>query len=218
MRLSDKLAIAFLALALLVLGWLGYSSLNAPVGHAVAAGDEIRTDLEPVQKQVTGVALPVREFGKKRVFLTALAEYQLSGVLASKHAYRLGVMDRLSPWDYAVAWGGVPQLFPWIKFSQSGRFCHYRYKPDAPVDATYLQNHMSNNHLIPANSNIRRALRLGKTGMKVCLEGYLVQVRANQKGRVVYSWDTSLVRTDTGFGACELIYVTQLRLGDTVYR
>lgn len=108
-------------------------------------------------------------------------------------------------------------MLPHIKFRQSGRYYTFGYQAGAPVNGHYVQNHTSNNHLIPANKNILRALSRAKKGREISLEGYLVDVTATKNGRVAGTWQTSRTREDRGFGACELIYVTKLRLGDEVY-
>ena len=152
-----------------------------------------------------------------KFFFTPQAKYKLSGLLVSTHRYVKGFWSKLSPWDYAVCWGNVPEMFPYVKFHQVSRFCLFRSNGNVPIDVSYILRHMSNNHMIPSNKNIRRALKHGRKGQKVEIEGYLVYVAANVKKHGSLNWNSSITRDDDGNGACEIIYVTKLRLDDKVY-
>lgn len=61
-------------------------------------------------------------------------------------------------------------------------------------------------HLIPANEAIREQLnRMGKDD-QLRLRGFLVEASAEDGWR----WRSSMSRTDTGNGACEVILVTEV--------
>jgi hypothetical protein len=61
-------------------------------------------------------------------------------------------------------------------------------------------------HLIPASDDISKRLEAVSPGQVVTMDGYLVQVH----GPNGFAWKSSLSRTDTGEGACELMWVEQL--------
>jgi hypothetical protein len=61
-------------------------------------------------------------------------------------------------------------------------------------------------HMIPARKSIERQLKDLRPGNIVVLEGYLVDVDHPSGWR----WRTSLSRTDTGNGACEIVYVESI--------
>ena len=126
-------------------------------------------------------------------------------------------MSWLSPYDYAIIWGNAPSYLPYLKFDQIVRFCLFKLKSDSPVDATYLNSHMGNNHLIPATVNIRKALSKARKKDLVVIEGYLVSVLAKDRKNRIYTWKSSLSRDDKGNGACEIIYVTSLRIDERIY-
>ena len=86
----------------------------------------------------------------------------------------------------------------------------------SPFDTSYVIAHSANNHIIPANENIHRAVKMIKKKMRLFLEGYLVNLKGTYKGREV-SWNTSLSRTDTGNGSCELFYVSKVRIDTKIY-
>ena len=70
--------------------------------------------------------------------------------------------------------------------------------------------------MIPATSNLRKTLYSLKKNTIVEIEGFLVDVQGEYKRRKVY-WNTSLTRTDTGNGSCEIIYVKKIKIGYKTY-
>ena len=70
--------------------------------------------------------------------------------------------------------------------------------------------------MIPANENVRRAVKMIKEKDEVFLEGFLVSLKGTYKGETV-TWNSSLSRTDTGDGSCELFYVSKVRIDTMVY-
>jgi hypothetical protein len=153
-----------------------------------------------------------------------VANYSISGRVVSRRRYYsgwdYGLAADLSPVDFALVWGDLAktQMDRFISYDHGQRFFHYHYKNDIPVTADYIISHSSNNHLIPATPKIDRAIKTVKAGELVQVDGYLVNVDAHTQGGGFMSWSTSLTRTDTGGGACELIYVTQLKIGNSIYR
>jgi len=96
------------------------------------------------------------------------------------------------------------------------RFSWYRIKPGAPVDQHYVGTHFSNSHLLCADDNLRRALgRLGRND-EFELTGYLINAHIMLDGQK-REWNTSMIRTDGGPGACETIYVTSLKHDGKLY-
>ncbi len=58
-------------------------------------------------------------------------------------------------------------------------------------------------HMIPAADSVERSLMKLREGDIIVLQGYLVDVD-HESG---WKWRTSLSRSDTGAGACEIVYV-----------
>lgn len=58
-------------------------------------------------------------------------------------------------------------------------------------------------HMIPANDEIKQILAKAKAGQMIKLQGQLVEVTREDGWR----WRSSLTRTDSGDGACELVFV-----------
>jgi hypothetical protein len=151
-----------------------------------------------------------------------VAKYKIAAVVASKKNYNSswnGWEGKLAPIDLALIWGKLPspEYRKYIRYSQSSRFYFYRYELDSPVDKGYIGPHSSNHHIIPANDNIYRALKKLEEDQSVELDGYLVNIKGVYKGRDIW-WNSSLTRTDSGDGACELFYVTKIRFGGNIYQ
>jgi len=199
-----------------LIGIVTYGVVNAPVYRTQSVAPDYL--LNPVQTKLEhplNLTLPI---GNETYGMAALAEYDISGYLVSKRRYRKGFMHDLSPWDYALAWGQVPSQMEYLKFDQIVRFCLFSYQPGAPVDPSYIYEHMANMHLIPATENIRKALRKGRKGSSINLKGYLVNVYRNSNMTGGSVWQSSMSRSDTGNGACEVMYVNSLQIDDRVYR
>lgn len=69
--------------------------------------------------------------------------------------------------------------------------------PESTFTVPYIINHSSNNHIIPATENLRKAVKSIKTGRKIVLEGFLVNLTGTYERQTVWS-DTSMSRSDTG--------------------
>ncbi|MFO7660345.1 MAG: hypothetical protein R6V77_05480 [Candidatus Cloacimonadaceae bacterium] len=201
---------------LLLVGYLIHSAVTEPV-FLRSDRSLANADNEPWQSADSLITIAPIQLGNTRFFLTPRAKYSVTGMLVSKRRYRRGFMSRLSPFDYALIWGKVPEMLPQLKFSQTFRFCFFNLRPGAAVDMNYIQNHISNNHLIPSTDNIRRALKKVRKKEFVRIDGYLVDVIASSKNKGTSHWKTSLKREDTWGGACEIIYITKLQIEDRIF-
>lgn len=147
-----------------------------------------------------------------------VARYKISGVCVSKRFYNDEWLGQVAPVDLAIVWGSLahPEADKHIKYIQQVRWCNYEYSPTAPFNPEYIKSHMSNNHIIPANKNVLAAIKtLGKRD-KIEIEGYLVNVQGVREGQD-FRMTTSTVRGDSKANACEIIYVTKIRIGDKIY-
>ncbi len=217
MRGSTIIILTIVVAVFLGMAYVGYNISTEPIESEYEDLPELDISIEPIQTDAKADTIPNLERGNKTVIFTPLAHYRIAALLVSKHKYTGNFMNRLSPCDFALAWGEIPNQLEYIKFKQMIRYCKYNIEDPTKVDPNYLACHMSNNHLIPANNNIRHAIRLAKKGMKVELEGYLVGLEVMKKGKPYSAWRSSVIRTDSGGGACELIYLTKLRIEDKVY-
>jgi hypothetical protein len=180
--------------------------------------DEIDTAQDPIQKPIASTETIVIELRNSHFTLTPVAEYRLSGMVVGKKTYSDDWEGKISPIDLAMVWGKLadPNFDKYITYSQRNRWYFYTYKSGSPFDNSFVISHSGNNHIIPANENIREAVKTIKEKDKVVLIGFLVNLKGTYKGQTV-TWNTSLSRTDTDYGSCELFYVTKVRIETKVY-
>jgi hypothetical protein len=193
------------------------SGCDQPTPTGIDLGN-IDTSQDPIQKSCTSVEPIVKEIKRDRFTMIPLAEYKISGVVVSRESYSSDWDGEISPIDLAIAWGKLadPVSGRYVTYCQGSRWYHYKWREGAPVDNSYIASHSSNNHIIPASENICRAIKTIRRKDRVVLKGLLVNLRGTSKGRTV-TWNTSLSRTDTGNGSCELFYVSHVRIETKVY-
>lgn len=190
----------------------GYWLISRP--SAAGAGDPVDWSEEPYQEETGEEAFEI-ETRKGEVTLTPRAEFEVSAVVAGAERYRLDGGAFLSPVDLALIWGELPEE-PYksqVSYDQSARFYYWRV-PTRELDLRYIQHHSSNMHMIPGSPNVRRALLAVDAGDEIRVSGLLVDASAAGG----YNWRSSLSRTDSGPGACELVWVEELQIGEKVYR
>ncbi len=180
--------------------------------------DGIDTSQDPVQVPYKADEPIIMEVKHGYFTITPVAKYKISGVVVGKGTYSSGWDGEISPVDLAIVWGKLaePGSNRYIDYTQGNRWYFYQYKPGSPFDNSYIVSHSSNSHIIPASENIRRAVRAVKGKDKVVLEGFLVNLKGIYKEQPV-TWNTSLSRTDSGNGSCELFYVSKVRIDMNVY-
>lgn len=176
-----------------------------PASSATFSTDAIVLD-DPIQKGITDSIAP---FEKNGYLLKPLAEFQAQArVLGAKH-YSDDREAALVPVDLALGWKRMAddKVLEKIEIRQDGRF--YFWKTNAfPIPRAEIETQSTNMHLIPADEIIEESLKAVQPGETVIFSGYLVEARAKDN----WHWRSSLTRTDTGAGACELVYVTSFEI------
>ncbi len=142
--------------------------------------------------------------------LNPVATYEISAKVVSIRKYKDAMA--VSPIDLCSVWGQMADETG-ISYSQSERYCSYYYRSVPSFGEYYMLKHFANNHIIPASDNVSNAINSIRINDKVILKGYLVDV-TNEKGNF---WKTSQTRRDSGYGGCEIIYVTKVRIGSKIY-
>lgn len=140
--------------------------------------------------------------------LTRRASFEIRARVLSTEPYYLHREADLSPLDLALGWGVMSDqaVLDRIDISQSGRWYRTRYELPPPVPEQQIISSSSNMHMIPARVDIDRSLKALRPGDVIILHGYLVDVDHDSG----WFWRTSMSRTDTGNGACEIVYVESL--------
>jgi hypothetical protein len=122
--------------------------------------------------------------------------------------YRYDRGADLVPVDLAVGWGPMSDqaVLDRLAISQASRFFYYEYKGAPPIPREEIVSHATNLHLIPSDKTIATQCRALRSGDLIHLAGLLVEA----SGPGVGTWRSSLSRTDTGNGACELVWVEEV--------
>jgi hypothetical protein len=135
------------------------------------------------------------------------ARYEITARVLRKEIYRLDGGASLAPVDLAVGWGPMSDstVVEQLDFSQMGRFFYWRPRDHTTFALTMAETvaHAAQIHAIPADAEVEARLRSLRPGHVVTLRGYLVDIR----GARGFAWNTSLSRTDTGDGACEIMWI-----------
>ena len=169
----------------------------------VRAPDGVLAEGEPQQTMI-----PEQRLQMGRWTLTVRATYQLTARVLAREPYHFDAMSDLVPEDLALGWGPMSDnsVLRTIDISQSNRFYYWRASSATRLARETIISHSANTHVIPQTPAIARALARLRPGEVVTLSGDLVDA-VRDDGR---SLKTSLVRTDTGAGACEVMLVTDV--------
>jgi len=169
-----------------------------PPDGFIAPSDPLQTDLE--------AAPVVTTLGRWR--LTPRARYDITARILSREDYRFDALSDLIPEDLALGWGPMSdnRVLSALDITQGGRF--YSWMPrqhDLPVPRQVVIEHSANTHVIPANPAARHQLARLRVGQVVHLTGFLVDGVRDDGTHI----RTSLTRSDTGAGACEVVLVEE---------
>lgn len=132
--------------------------------------------------------------------------YVLEGLVVTRREYRHDATSAISPLDLGIVWGALraPGAIDGIAFSTAHRAVWSVPTPDAALPDNWF-DHVTNNHLVPANEALRATLLDVEVGAEVRISGYLVEVT----GAGIAPWRSSTRRNDSSIaGGCEIILVT----------
>ena len=133
------------------------------------------------------------------------AHYDITARILGKETYRVDPLADLIPEDLALGWGPMSdnQILAAFDISQGARFYSWRPRTVLPIPREDVIAHSANTHVIPRDSSVRARLARLRVGQVVHLTGTLVDATRNDGGIL----RTSLTRTDSGAGACEVMLV-----------
>jgi hypothetical protein len=168
--------------------------------------DGILVEDEPQQTNVSSGAI-VR---KGRWTLTVRASYQITARVLSREMYRFDSMADLVPEDLALGWGPMSdnRVLQTLEISQGNRFYYWRTTAATRLATETIITHSANTHVIPQDAAVAALLARLRPGQVVTLTGELVDATRSDGGRI----RTSLVRNDTGAGACEVMLVSDVTI------
>jgi hypothetical protein len=145
--------------------------------------------------------------------------YELTGLVVSLH-------DSDTWWDYAhkewgdhinlvdlcIVWGDNVRrdVYRAARFHNTQWECWWSLSGRRARE--FAPSAMSNNHLITDDARLGRALREVRVGDQVRLRGFLADYTTHKDGQTAGPRVSSSVRTDSGPGACEIIYLGDISL------
>jgi hypothetical protein len=145
-------------------------------------------------------------------------DYELDGVIVSYNDadsifdiwHHDKWKDYLNVRDVCVIWGANVRngVYLSMKFSNDSWTC-WVYWPDQATGSRFDMTALSNNHLLVDDVMAKNALMSAETGDYIHLKGMLVSYHNPGNG---FSRGTSAVRTDTGNGACETVYLREFEV------
>lgn len=162
---------------------------------------------EPKQGKLPG-DVP-KHWKVKNYLLTPLATFDVTGLVLLTESFHSGREAELAPKDLTLGWRSMSNLgyLKQVHLSHSDRFYHWEIRGEVPDRQTVIEN-SANMHFIPANDSVAAILKSVRPHDLIRAQGYLVQVEAPDG----WHWNSSTTRTDTGAGACELIYTQKLEV------
>jgi hypothetical protein len=165
-----------------------------PADGPVAPTEPVQTDLERVFTARHG-----------RWTLTPRAHYDITARILSREDYRFDPLSDLVPEDLALGWGPMSdnRVLAAFEVTQSARFYSWRPLNSLPIPRQEVIEHSANTHVIAADAHVGLQLRRLRVGQVVRLTGLLVD-GLRDDGAFIH---TSLTRSDSGAGACEVMLV-----------
>ncbi len=155
--------------------------------------------------------------GVERV-VTYLSKYDTSGRVVETYTYMKFMNDNvLRPVDIGMSWGDMAKQenHEKINYSMIGDRSirvmirdQYWLSSVGGIDQVNME--IANVHVIPANSDIEKKVKKVVIGDYIKLEGYLADVTYTTKKEKIH-YHSSLSRSDSGNGACETMYVTDIK-------
>lgn len=184
-------------LALLALFFLGCSRSDPWPQQVIASA-------EPRQKPLAG---KTKGWSHKGFLVTPQAEYSLIARVLLLEKFSSGREAELSPEDLSLGWGEMSNsgYLSQISMQHVERYYQWEIQGEVPDKDTIIQ-HSANTHFIPANDNVAAILKAIRVHDLIQAHGYLVNVEAPDG----WNWSSSLVRSDTGTGACEIFWCDKL--------
>ena len=162
---------------------------------------------EPIQKKVINKTIKFKGY-----YLTTQYSFKMKARVVHAKRYSWDTLSNLITHDFGVTWGEISKtnIFNLFTWNQKDRFLIYEIREDyinKIGGAKYVNEHIANIHLIPKDWHIESLLNKVKDSDIIELEGYLVDI--NYSNKVIY---TSISRSDSGPGACEVIFIRKFKI------
>jgi len=182
---------------------------------------------DPIQTPTTKVPF---QYSQKGVNYTIKPQYnyEIYGLVVAQNDNevwysRFKKLDPTNTKDFCVVWGKniTSDVYRVADFKSEEFVCQINFKTENPINRSYSNENLSNNHLLTANESVYQAIRSAYIGDQIKVKGYLVSYDSVTADGQRGSRGTSVSRTDEGMGACETIYVEDfqvLKEGNVIWR
>jgi len=183
--------------------WQGYNRWQLrpvhPSDGPIAPDDPLQADADGASPAVLG-----------RWRLTPRARYDITARILAREDYRFDRLSDLIPEDLALGWGPMSdnKVIRAFDISQSVRFYSWMPKQALPIPRQAVIEHSANTHVIPADAGVARQLKRARIGQVIHLRGYLVNAVRDDGAYIT----TSMTRSDSGPGSCEVLLVEQVEI------
>ena len=168
--------------------------------------------LQPLQTDTEKKEVTLNYMGIQYL-IKPIQDYEISGLVVS-HNNPSGFGDiyhdskSFDTKDLCLIWGNnlMNNDFHKVKFWNVSWTCNFRY----PHGINFEFDEISNNHLITRSDEIRKKIAKIRVGDQIKIKGTLANYTSlnNENG-----WrNSSLTRSDTGNGACEVVFVESLEV------
>lgn len=156
------------------------------------------------------------EYEGSKYQLTPRANYSIQGLVVT-HNNVAGIGDAyhtsksVDLKDLCLVWGknAVSPHLKDMTFWSEPWTCFVRAETSEAY-ADFAQDKLSNTHLLASTNYVRDTIRKIKIGDQVQMRGLLVDYYPHGASEALRK--TSLVRDDTGNGACEVLYVEDIKI------
>lgn len=178
----------------------------------------------PEQTPIAPGSIEAREFpltfNKKLYTVYPKARYRIEGLIVSQHRSdslfdlahsRSG--DFLNSRDVCTVWGTMlaAGIYRDVSFWSGDWTCNYQYS-NFETAAVFRADEVSNTHLLATDAAVRQQLASLETGDEYRMSGRLVDYEIYNGGRNGGRRNSSIVRNDTGNGACEVLLVDSVEI------
>jgi hypothetical protein len=173
---------------------------------------------EPVQEKIArqeSIDFEIRGYSYR---LTPVYEFEINALVVSKFNYKFGIYrsDSVFPIDLCMIWGDNIARKTYknmsLRFFHDCRWCEVEWWGNLDFNMQQL----ANCHLVTNKKNILDKIDRIVIGDQIKVKGKLVNIEGRLVGKPdkytppQLSWRTSVTRSDTGAGACEIIYVEDI--------
>ena len=188
----------FIPFLFLLAIWFLFFRAEKPVSY----GPGIKAPDKPIQNNLSSeIAFDYLDFK-----ITPMADFKIKAKILAKEYYTYDEGAKLSFLDLALGWGRMSDqsIVDQIDISQSGRWYRWQIRDsEFPIPRREIEQSSANMHMVVADDYVRSKMEDSRVGDIIELHGNLIKVLGENN----WTWKSSLTRDDTGYGACELVWV-----------